>query len=111
MVALVLVATALYFIGAAFGTEGAGAMAAYRTAFFVLLGAFCAIELRVQAGSRLTKTGMIWMHLATAVPFYAALGILAFVATPVWLVGIMALLGTVALVSGVLVFGRKPPAS
>lgn len=83
-------------------------MAEYRTGFFVLLGAFCAIELRVQAGARLPKSRMIWMHLATAIPFYIALGVLAFVAAPTWLVFVMGTLGACALVSGCLVFGRKP---
>ncbi len=80
----------------------------YRDAFFALLVAFCAIELRVQAGGRVARTSLLWFHLATAIPFYIALGVLAFVAAPSWLVVAMAGLGACALVSGSLVFMRKP---
>lgn len=76
--------------------------AVWACAFFVVL----CMETRVQAGGRLPRTAILWIHLASAVPFFLALSALAFFARFEWLEIAAALLGLAALCTGAVLWYR-----
>lgn len=103
--ALLFVLAAGFFIVRTLAGAGS-AEDGYRTAFFSLLLAFFFIEMRIQAGGRVKRSPVLYAHMATALPFLLSLSVLAFVAQPGWLSGLMAALGACAALTGAYVFAK-----
>lgn len=70
------------------------------------LGIVVCMEARVQAGRRLPRTTLFWIHLLASLPFVACMTILAFWVSSAALTVVTGLLGLIALCSGAILWYR-----
>jgi hypothetical protein len=83
--ALAAIALLLYFIANAVTHTGGVQVASYRFAFYCLVFIVACMETRIRLGLRIPRGPLFSAHLIFAIPFFLALGALAFWTRVSWL--------------------------
>lgn len=102
---LVLIIATYFMIKAIARTDHEDILA-YRHTFYSFIMLILLIKVRVQMGFRIPRGHLFHVHLASAIILFVSLGILAFIAQPLWLVYLMWALYTCALTTGTVLFYR-----
>ncbi len=82
------------------------AFAQFQLAWACAFVSILAAETRAQMGPRVQRTTLFWMHLCSAIPFFLALTVVAFVTHSLWLVILTAIIAVIAFYTGSILWHR-----